>query len=184
MEGNTGHPVFETAYGKIGINICYGRHHPMNWQVCNCTLFHCGLSRNVSAWQDERQHLLRPPPTHELAGLCMAPLLLLRMSVDDSPTCLRLTASMFTHTFPLSTCSGIWHEGCGDCGQPQRKNMQTVCATAHTVTHTHTPIALSPHTHAQAFGMNGVEVVVNPSARIMHTVCATAHTVTHTLTQT
>lgn len=32
MEGNTGHPVFETAFGKIAINICYGRHHPMNWQ--------------------------------------------------------------------------------------------------------------------------------------------------------
>jgi len=31
MEGNTGHPVFETAFGKIGINICYGRHHPLNW---------------------------------------------------------------------------------------------------------------------------------------------------------
>ncbi|PSC72774.1 beta-ureidopropionase [Micractinium conductrix] len=32
MEGNTGHPVFETAFGKIAVNICYGRHHPMNWQ--------------------------------------------------------------------------------------------------------------------------------------------------------
>ena len=31
MEGNTGHPVFKTAYGKIAVNICYGRHHPMNW---------------------------------------------------------------------------------------------------------------------------------------------------------
>ncbi|KAI9079267.1 hypothetical protein K1719_038752 [Acacia pycnantha] len=31
MEGNTGHMVFETAYGKIAINICYGRHHPLNW---------------------------------------------------------------------------------------------------------------------------------------------------------
>eukprot|EP00240_Pyramimonas_obovata_P004855 CAMPEP_0118922146 /NCGR_PEP_ID=MMETSP1169-20130426/1171_1 /TAXON_ID=36882 /ORGANISM="Pyramimonas obovata, Strain CCMP722" /LENGTH=395 /DNA_ID=CAMNT_0006862973 /DNA_START=99 /DNA_END=1286 /DNA_ORIENTATION=+ len=31
FEGNTGHPVFETAFGKIGINICYGRHHPLNW---------------------------------------------------------------------------------------------------------------------------------------------------------
>lgn len=31
MEGKTGHPVFETAYGKIAINICYGRHHPLNW---------------------------------------------------------------------------------------------------------------------------------------------------------
>lgn len=31
FEGNTGHPVFETDFGKIGVNICYGRHHPMNW---------------------------------------------------------------------------------------------------------------------------------------------------------
>lgn len=31
MEGNTGHPVFETAYGRIAVNICYGRHHPLNW---------------------------------------------------------------------------------------------------------------------------------------------------------
>jgi len=31
MEGNTGHRVFQTAFGKIGINICYGRHHPLNW---------------------------------------------------------------------------------------------------------------------------------------------------------
>lgn len=32
-EGDTGHPVFETAFGKIGINICYGRHHPLNWMM-------------------------------------------------------------------------------------------------------------------------------------------------------
>jgi len=31
MEGNTGHPVFETAFGKIAVNICYGRHHNLNW---------------------------------------------------------------------------------------------------------------------------------------------------------
>jgi beta-ureidopropionase len=31
MEGETGHPVFATQFGKIGINICYGRHHPLNW---------------------------------------------------------------------------------------------------------------------------------------------------------
>lgn len=31
MEGNTGHRVFETIYGRIAINICYGRHHPQNW---------------------------------------------------------------------------------------------------------------------------------------------------------
>ncbi|KAK4878830.1 hypothetical protein RN001_011336 [Aquatica leii] len=31
MEGNTGHPVFETEFGNIAVNICYGRHHPLNW---------------------------------------------------------------------------------------------------------------------------------------------------------
>ncbi|KAL4180214.1 hypothetical protein AMTRI_Chr13g91000 [Amborella trichopoda] len=31
MEGNTGHPIFETSFGKIAVNICYGRHHPLNW---------------------------------------------------------------------------------------------------------------------------------------------------------
>jgi len=33
MESTLGHPVFETAFGKIGINICYGRHHPLNWMA-------------------------------------------------------------------------------------------------------------------------------------------------------
>lgn len=31
MESRMGHPVFETCFGKIAINICYGRHHPLNW---------------------------------------------------------------------------------------------------------------------------------------------------------
>uniref|UniRef100_A0A7S2RXV2 Beta-ureidopropionase n=1 Tax=Mucochytrium quahogii TaxID=96639 RepID=A0A7S2RXV2_9STRA len=31
MEGDTGHPVFETEFGKVAANICYGRHHPLNW---------------------------------------------------------------------------------------------------------------------------------------------------------
>lgn len=49
MEGNDGHPVFETQFGrvpfeerfnvlifylgKVAVNICYGRHHPLNWLV-------------------------------------------------------------------------------------------------------------------------------------------------------
>jgi len=31
LEGNLGHPVFETAFGRIGVVICYGRHHPLEW---------------------------------------------------------------------------------------------------------------------------------------------------------
>uniref|UniRef100_A0A8C3A3C4 Beta-ureidopropionase n=1 Tax=Cyclopterus lumpus TaxID=8103 RepID=A0A8C3A3C4_CYCLU len=31
MEGDTGHTVFQTQFGNIAVNICYGRHHPLNW---------------------------------------------------------------------------------------------------------------------------------------------------------
>jgi beta-ureidopropionase len=33
MEGNTGWPVFQTDFGRIAVNICYGRHHPLNWMA-------------------------------------------------------------------------------------------------------------------------------------------------------
>ncbi|CAH1400650.1 unnamed protein product [Nezara viridula] len=33
MEGDTGHPVFETEFGRIAVNICFGRHHPLNWMM-------------------------------------------------------------------------------------------------------------------------------------------------------
>ncbi|XP_065664113.1 beta-ureidopropionase [Hydra vulgaris] len=31
MESELGHPVFETLFGRVAINICFGRHHPLNW---------------------------------------------------------------------------------------------------------------------------------------------------------
>jgi len=33
MEGDTGHKVFDTRFGKLAVNICYGRHHPQNWMM-------------------------------------------------------------------------------------------------------------------------------------------------------
>lgn len=33
MESTLGHPVFDTQWGKIAVNICYGRHHPQNWMM-------------------------------------------------------------------------------------------------------------------------------------------------------
>ncbi|XP_076307008.1 beta-ureidopropionase pyd3 isoform X2 [Tachypleus tridentatus] len=33
MESTLGHPVFNTQWGKIAVNICYGRHHPQNWMM-------------------------------------------------------------------------------------------------------------------------------------------------------
>lgn len=57
MEGDTGHPVFETAFGRIAINICYGRHHPMNWQVGRSPAFggfwggFVGVKGEQQGWQ-------------------------------------------------------------------------------------------------------------------------------------
>uniref|UniRef100_A0A673ZVZ1 Ureidopropionase, beta n=1 Tax=Salmo trutta TaxID=8032 RepID=A0A673ZVZ1_SALTR len=31
MEGDTGHRVFQTQFGKIAVNIYYGHHHPLKW---------------------------------------------------------------------------------------------------------------------------------------------------------
>lgn len=36
LEGPFEHPVFETEFGRIGINICYGRHHPLAWMLYAC----------------------------------------------------------------------------------------------------------------------------------------------------
>jgi len=33
MESDLGHRVFHTQFGKIAVNICYGRHHPPNWMM-------------------------------------------------------------------------------------------------------------------------------------------------------
>lgn len=29
--GTTGQQVFDTTFGKIGVTICFDRHHPQNW---------------------------------------------------------------------------------------------------------------------------------------------------------
>lgn len=31
--GSTGQHVFDTTFGRIGISICFDRHHPHNWMV-------------------------------------------------------------------------------------------------------------------------------------------------------
>lgn len=31
--GTTGHPVFDTIFGKIGVSICFDRHHPQSWMM-------------------------------------------------------------------------------------------------------------------------------------------------------
>ncbi|XP_048583190.1 beta-ureidopropionase [Nematostella vectensis] len=31
MEGDMGHQVFQTQFGRIAVSICYSRHHPLNW---------------------------------------------------------------------------------------------------------------------------------------------------------
>lgn len=31
--GATGQKVFDTTFGRIGVNICFDRHHPHNWMI-------------------------------------------------------------------------------------------------------------------------------------------------------
>lgn len=31
--GTSGQQVFDTIYGKIGVTICFDRHHPQNWMM-------------------------------------------------------------------------------------------------------------------------------------------------------
>ncbi len=58
MESQMGHPVFETTFGKIAVNICYGRHHPLNWMVSplyyNRIIHHSSnfntVLKHVSTW--------------------------------------------------------------------------------------------------------------------------------------
>lgn len=74
MEGNTGHPVFETSYGKIAVNICYGRHHPLNWLafglngaeiVFNPSATVGELSEPMWPIEVRSDHNLRFPHNHE-----------------------------------------------------------------------------------------------------------------------
>jgi predicted amidohydrolase len=34
---NPGHPVFQTQFDRIAVNICYGQHHPLNWLMYSIT---------------------------------------------------------------------------------------------------------------------------------------------------
>ena len=62
LEGNTGHPVFQTAFGRIAVNICYGRHHPLNWLAFGLngaevhTIAHVLMSWTLHKIQDKYRH--------------------------------------------------------------------------------------------------------------------------------
>jgi len=119
MEGDTGHPVFETAYGRIGINICYGRHHPLNWMV-------------------------------RVDG---------RMRMDGVGGCLRKqllqTKKQRQQVEREERCSFHMH-----ATNPLSSNPLTPPTPYLTHTHTHT------HAQWQGFGLNGAEIVFNPSATV------------------
>lgn len=75
MEGDTGHPVFETAYGRIAINICYGRHHPLNWMVRGRRLVVWGMVRcaAVTRPRGPSARLSTPRGAAQALGVGMAP---------------------------------------------------------------------------------------------------------------
>jgi beta-ureidopropionase len=59
--GNLGYPVFETAVGRVGVNICYDRHFPEGWRVLGLHGAEIVFNPNASApgisnklWQIEQ----------------------------------------------------------------------------------------------------------------------------------
>lgn len=91
MEGNTGHPVFETAYGKIAVNICYGRHHPLNWLAFG--LNGAEIVFNPSATVGELSEPMWPIEVCSLAFISSA---LITFSVDST--------TLMTHSVAGSEC--------------------------------------------------------------------------------
>ncbi|KGM14177.1 nitrilase-related carbon-nitrogen hydrolase [Cellulomonas bogoriensis] len=47
--GNLGYPVFDTAVGKVGVNICYDRHFPEGWRVLGLNGAEIVFNPNASA---------------------------------------------------------------------------------------------------------------------------------------
>lgn len=121
MEGNTGHPVFETAYGKIAINICYGRHHPMNWQV-GYGIMHASACAG--------HQLLWPSPSNYWC-------------LETCATCQRAAAHGIVHHALLA----------GTNPSVLTQHDAAFVSAVHIC-------------HLQAFGMNGAEIVFNPSATV------------------
>lgn len=62
MEGNTGHPVFQTQFGTIAVNICFGRHHPLNWLMYSLNgaeiIFNPSATIGTLRWQTSCFRLL------------------------------------------------------------------------------------------------------------------------------
>ncbi|MCW2134377.1 nitrilase-related carbon-nitrogen hydrolase [Arthrobacter sp. VKM Ac-2550] len=46
--GNLGWPIFDTAVGKVGLNICYDRHFPESWRVLGLNGAHLVFNPNAS----------------------------------------------------------------------------------------------------------------------------------------
>ncbi|XP_045056951.2 beta-ureidopropionase isoform X2 [Desmodus rotundus] len=96
MEGNLGHPVFQTPFGRVAVNICYGRHHPLNWLLFSVN--GAEIIFNPSATigtlrKPNRQVVIVPPPPPEWSGFRQTPTALeqclcrLRPEVSPSGGC-------------------------------------------------------------------------------------------------
>lgn len=94
--------MFETVYGRIAVNICYGRHHPLNWHVSGRAGRACYVLVPCASGPDPDALQLLDATAHRLT---------------------------YSTTIDMYTCTG-----------------PCVCA--------------------QAFGINGAEIVFNPSATV------------------
>ncbi|XP_051888023.1 beta-ureidopropionase isoform X3 [Pristis pectinata] len=93
MEGNTGHTVFQTQFGRIAVNICYGRHHPLNWLMYSINgaeiIFNpCATVGELRSSSRMSSHLAMGRRLTTTLAISMAPATLLLLMVVGLLVCL------------------------------------------------------------------------------------------------
>lgn len=187
MEGDTGHPVFETAYGRIAINICYGRHHPLNWMVrkrggqavarlgvmaafwagCVCSMAWEHQQQGMAREREPLGCITRSDGSMGAAVQCSARAGCVCSSGAGS-RCKLLCFEVWRRCrLGLGTVAA-WHGGASTTGYGAL-NTVLQCMDVGGCTNI---IPSRPASHCcitprhQGFGLNGAEIVFNPSATV------------------
>jgi beta-ureidopropionase len=67
--GNLGYPVFDTAVGKVAVNICYDRHFPEGWRAFGLNgaqiVFNPSATSRGRGGHHRQHQQTTPPPPHK-----------------------------------------------------------------------------------------------------------------------
>jgi hypothetical protein len=154
MEGATGHPVFETAYGRVAVNICYGRHHPLNWMA----RARAGRRRGRPPGGAAPRARAR---ARRGADGCWGPARAGRPALPARPG--RLRGSLFAPRAESAPPRPL--PKLPNTSQPPPPARPRGPLHQHPATRPN-PAPTPPAPPPQGFGLNGAEIVFNPSATV------------------